>query len=116
MVSFDIHLVRGNTPGMAYLTWAMSKFLALGFSLEQVVAMATAAPAGVINRAGKLGTLQVGARGRLAAGARAGVLASMPRATPARGRRISGPCRRSPPACRADAPATRPRNAPVSRR
>ena len=60
-VSSDIHVVSGNSPGMPYLTWVMSKFLALGFTLEQVVAMATAAPAGVINRADKLGTLQVGA-------------------------------------------------------
>jgi dihydroorotase len=41
----------------------MSKFLGLGFTLEQVVAMATAAPAKVINRGEKLGTLQVGAPG-----------------------------------------------------
>ena len=60
-ISSDIHVVSGNTPGMPYLTWVMSKFLALGFTLDQVVAMATAAPAKVINRAAKLGTLQVGA-------------------------------------------------------
>jgi dihydroorotase len=46
---------------MPYLTWVMSKFLGLGFTLEQVIAMATAAPSKVINRAPKLGTLQVGA-------------------------------------------------------
>ena len=33
----------------------------MGFSLEQVVTMATAKPASIINRAPKLGTLQVGA-------------------------------------------------------
>ena len=60
-ISSDIHVVSGNTPGMPYLTWVMSKFLGLGFTLGQVVAMATAAPARVINRADKLGTLQVGA-------------------------------------------------------
>ena len=60
-ISSDIHVFSGNTPGMPYLTWVMSKFLGLGFSLEQVVAMATVNPAKVINRAGKLGTLQVGA-------------------------------------------------------
>ena len=48
---------------MPYLTWVMSKFMGLGFSLEQVVAMATINPAKVINRAAKLGTLQVGAPG-----------------------------------------------------
>ena len=46
---------------MPYLTWVMSKFLNLGLTLEQVVAMATINPAKVINRAPKLGTLQVGA-------------------------------------------------------
>jgi dihydroorotase len=48
---------------MPYLTWVMSKFMGLGFSLEQVVAMATNKPATVINRLPKLGTLQVGAPG-----------------------------------------------------
>lgn len=60
-ISSDIHAVSGNTPGMPYLPWVMSKFLNLGFSLEQVIALATAAPAKVIDRIDKLGTLQVGA-------------------------------------------------------
>jgi dihydroorotase len=60
-ISSDIHVFSGNTPGMPYLTWVMSKFLNMGFSLEQVIAMATINPAKVINRAPKLGTLQVGA-------------------------------------------------------
>ena len=51
---------------MPYLVWVMSKFLALGFTLEQVVAMATINPAKVINRIPKLGTLQVGAPGDVA--------------------------------------------------
>ncbi len=46
-ISSDIHVVSGNTPGMPYLTWVMSKFLGLGFTL-------------------KLGTLQVGAPGDVA--------------------------------------------------
>ena len=62
-ISSDIHVYSGNTPGMPYLTWVMSKFLALGFPLEQVVAMATFKPSAVINRLPKLGTLQVGAPG-----------------------------------------------------
>jgi dihydroorotase len=41
----------------------MSKFIAMGFTLEQVVAMATTAPAKIINRAPKIGTLQIGAPG-----------------------------------------------------
>jgi dihydroorotase len=63
VISSDIHVFSGNTPGMPYLTWVMSKFLNMGFSLEQVVAMATANPARVINRDPKLGTLQAGAPG-----------------------------------------------------
>ncbi|ACA15120.1 Amidohydrolase 3 [Methylobacterium sp. 4-46] len=62
-ISSDLHVVSGNTPGMPFLPWVMSKFLPLGFSPEQVVAMATSAPARVIDRGPKLGTLQVGAPG-----------------------------------------------------
>jgi dihydroorotase len=62
-ISSDIHVVSGNTPGMPYLTWVMSKFLNMGFPLEQVVAMATINPAKIINRLPKLGTLQIGAPG-----------------------------------------------------
>jgi dihydroorotase len=65
-ISSDIHVFSGNTPGMPYLPWVMSKFMGLGFSLEQVVAMATVNPAKVINRLPKLGTLQVGAPGDVA--------------------------------------------------
>ena len=60
-ISSDVHVFSANTPGMPYLPWVMSKFLHLGFSLAQVVAMATQAPARVIGRVSKLGTLQVGA-------------------------------------------------------
>jgi dihydroorotase len=38
----------------------------LGFSLEQVVTMTTTAPAKIINRAPKIGTLQIGAPGDVA--------------------------------------------------
>jgi dihydroorotase len=65
-ISSDIHVFSGNTPGMPYLTWVMSKFLGLGFTLEQVVAMATVNPAKAIGRIPKLGTLQVGAPGDVA--------------------------------------------------
>jgi dihydroorotase len=65
-ISSDIHVFSGNTPGMPYLTWVMSKFLGLGFTLDQVVAMATVNPAKIINRLPKLGTLQVGAPGDVA--------------------------------------------------
>jgi len=60
-ISSDIHVFSGNTPGMPYLPWVMSKFLTLGFTLPQVVTMATSAPARVIGRVPKLGTLQPGA-------------------------------------------------------
>lgn len=60
-ISSDIHALSGNSPGMPYLPWVMSKFLNLGLPLEQVVALATSAPANVINRVDKLGTLQAGA-------------------------------------------------------
>jgi dihydroorotase len=60
-ISSDLHAVSGNTPGMPYLPWVMSKFLNLGMPLEQVVALATVAPAKVIDRVEGLGTLQPGA-------------------------------------------------------
>ena len=63
VISSDIHVFSGNTPGMPYLTWVMSKFLNMGFTLEQVIAMVTVNPGRVINRAPKLGTLQTGAPG-----------------------------------------------------
>jgi dihydroorotase len=60
-ISSDVHAVSINTPGMPYLPWVMSKFLNLGYTLEQVVAMATINPARVIGRVDGLGTLAVGA-------------------------------------------------------
>jgi dihydroorotase len=60
-LSSDIHVFSGNSPGKPYLTNVMAKFMALGLSLEQVVTMATAAPAKIIDRMPKHGTLQVGA-------------------------------------------------------
>lgn len=60
-IGSDVHAVSINTPGMPYLPWVMSKFLNLGFSLEQVIAMATINPARVIGRVDGLGTLHVGA-------------------------------------------------------
>jgi dihydroorotase len=62
-LSSDIHVFSGNSPGIPFLPNVMSKFMAMGFSLEQVVSMATTAPAKIINRAPKIGTLQVGAPG-----------------------------------------------------
>ena len=62
-ISSDIHVYSGNTPGMPYLTSVMSKFLNMGFNLEQVISMATINPARAIDKLAKLGTLQVGAPG-----------------------------------------------------
>ena len=60
-ISSDIHVFSGNTPGMPYLPWVMSKLIGLGFSMSEVVAMTTSAPARVISRIPKHGTLQIGA-------------------------------------------------------
>jgi len=60
-ISSDIHAVSINTPGYPTMPWVMSKFLALGLSLEDVVAKATVEPARIIGRVPGLGTLQVGA-------------------------------------------------------
>ena len=60
-ISSDVHVFSGNTPGMPYLPWVMSKMIGLGFSLAEVVAMTPSAPARVIGRLPKHGTLQVGA-------------------------------------------------------
>ncbi len=60
-ISSDIHVYSGNSPGMPYLTWVMSKFLGLGLTLDEVIAMTTVRPAAVIDRIPGLGTLGVGA-------------------------------------------------------
>ena len=65
-ISSDIHAVSINTPGYPTLPWVMSKFLALGMSLDDVVAKTTVEPAKVIGRVSGLGTLQVGAPAVLA--------------------------------------------------
>src|SRR5437879_10699689 len=65
-ISSDIHVFSGNTPGVPFLPNVMSKFMAMGFSLEQVVTMTTSAPAKMINRAPTIGTLQLGAPGNVA--------------------------------------------------
>ncbi len=62
-IGSDIHAESANTPGMPFLPWVMSKFLNLGFSLEEVIAMATINPARVIGRIEGLGTLEIGAPG-----------------------------------------------------
>lgn len=59
-VSTDGH--RGNRAGPVYdLPTTMAKLMALGFSLNQVIEMATANAARLLGRGGELGTLKVGA-------------------------------------------------------
>jgi dihydroorotase len=60
-ISSDVHVFSANSPGMPYLPWVMSKFIGMGFSMQEVISMATTAPARVIGRMPKHGTLQVGA-------------------------------------------------------
>ena len=60
-ISSDVHVFSGNTPGVPYLPWIMSKMIGLGFSLAEVISMTTATPAQVIGRIPKHGTLQIGA-------------------------------------------------------
>lgn len=62
-ISSDIHVFSGNSAGQPYLTNVMSKFIGMGFPLEQVITMVTAKPASIINRLQKHGTLQIGAPG-----------------------------------------------------
>src|SRR5204863_7163327 len=60
-ISSHIHVFSGISPGVPFLPNIMRKFMAMGYSLEQVVTMTTTTPAKIINRAPKIGTLQVGA-------------------------------------------------------
>ncbi len=58
-VSTDGH--RGNRAGPVYdLPTTMAKLMALGFTLNQVVEMATANAAKLLGRSGELGTLKIG--------------------------------------------------------
>jgi dihydroorotase len=63
VISSDLYAISGNTPGMPFLPWVMSKFLNGGYTLEQVVEMVTVRPSRIIDRVEKLGTLQLGAPG-----------------------------------------------------
>ena len=58
-VSSDLHI--GNVNGPVYdLVTTLSKFLLLGLSIEEVIAMATARPAAAIGRTSEFGTIAVG--------------------------------------------------------
>ena len=60
-ISSDVHGVSVNTPGKPLLPWVLSKFLTMGFSLSDVLALATIEPAKIIDRVPALGTLAIGA-------------------------------------------------------
>jgi dihydroorotase len=63
-VSTDGH--RGNRAGPVYdLPTTMAKLMALGFTLNQVVEMATANAARLLGRSNELGTLRVGDRAEI---------------------------------------------------
>jgi dihydroorotase len=61
-ISSDLHVYNLDGPVFDLAT-TMSKFLHLGLSLDEVVAMTTEAPARVIGRDGALGTLALEAVG-----------------------------------------------------
>lgn len=58
-ISTDIHLENWRGPVYSMAT-TMSKFLALGYSLDEVVTAATSAPAAVLGLSGSHGSLAVG--------------------------------------------------------
>lgn len=62
-ISSDVSAAAANTPSKPYLPWVLSKFLVLGFTLEQVIAAATVVPGRLIGKVPGLGTLQPGAPG-----------------------------------------------------
>lgn len=64
-ISSDVH--RYNVRGPVYdLATTLSKFLHLGLSLDEVVALGASRPAAAIGRAGEVGTLRVGAEADIA--------------------------------------------------
>ena len=60
-ISSDVHSASIQSPSLPLLPNVLSKFLALGFSLDDVIAKATVVPAKIIDRVPGLGTLNVGA-------------------------------------------------------
>jgi dihydroorotase len=65
VLSTDIHQMSTYGP-MFDLPTVLSKFLAMGLSLEDVIARATSAPARALGLADKIGTLKPGAAGDVA--------------------------------------------------
>jgi dihydroorotase len=65
-ISSDLHKPGITGPGKAFLPWVMSKFLSLGLSLDEVIRLASVAPAQIIGRIDNLGTLKLGATADIA--------------------------------------------------
>ncbi|GAB4117912.1 MAG: amidohydrolase/deacetylase family metallohydrolase [Roseiflexaceae bacterium] len=65
VISSDIHQLAAHGPCFDLPT-CLSKFMAMGLSLEEVVLRATARPAAIMGLAGQVGTLQPGALADLA--------------------------------------------------
>ena len=65
VISSGLATTQAASQAAPQLTTVMSKFLNLGFSVEQVVAMTTVNPARLIGREAKLGTLDLGAPGEI---------------------------------------------------
>jgi dihydroorotase len=64
-ISSDLH--RFNVDGPVFdLVTTLSKFRLLGFSMAEVIELATTAPAAAMGRAGVVGTLAVGAEADVA--------------------------------------------------
>ncbi len=64
-ISSDLHRFNVNGPVFDLLT-TMSKYLHLGLPLDDVLAMATVAPAAALGRSGEMGRLAVGAAADIA--------------------------------------------------
>ena len=60
-ISSDIHSASLQSPSVPLFPNVLSKFLALGFSLDETIARATSVPGKIIDRIPGLGTLAVGA-------------------------------------------------------
>ena len=60
-ISSDVHSASIQSPSLPLFPNVLSKFLALGFTLDETIAKATVIPAQIIGRVAGLGTLTVGA-------------------------------------------------------
>ncbi|MBV8722772.1 MAG: amidohydrolase/deacetylase family metallohydrolase [Candidatus Eremiobacteraeota bacterium] len=64
-ISTDLHAFSRSTPVVDLLT-TLTKFIALGLSLAEVITMATSAPAAALGRSSTLGRIEVGREADLA--------------------------------------------------